>query len=196
MLRGLIIDIGGVLVHDRLLETIDRWAVELEMTQGELLASVYGGNDDAVLVGRVTENDWWDVVRERLGIDISPLRCELESGQTWDDELIGVLRDAKPTARTAILSNAWPSQRVRIEALGLSDLVHELLLSCEIGCAKPDTSAFKIALERLETAPAETLIVDDTSGHVDAAAKLGIRGHVHTSIEDSIGVIRRFLAGS
>ena len=196
MVRGLIIDIGGVLVHDRLLETIDRWAVEHEMTPGEVLTSVYGGNEDAVLVGRVTEDDWWDVVRERLRIDISALRGELESGQTWNDELIAVLRDAKPTARTAVLSNAWPSQRARMDALGLSDLVHELLLSCEIGCAKPDVGAFKIALERLGTAPAETLIVDDTFGHVEAAARLGVRGHVHTSIEDTISVIRRFLAGS
>ena len=80
--------------------------------------------------------------------------------------------------------------------LGLADLVDELLLSCEIGCAKPDVNAFSVALERLGTAPAETLFVDDTPGHVAVAEKLGIRGHVHSTIEDTIKAIRRFAAGS
>jgi hypothetical protein len=125
-----------VLVHDRLLETVGRWARQLAMSQAELLAAIHGGNDDAVLVGRVIEDDWWDVVRDRLGIDTSRRRAELESGQTWDHELIAVLRDLKATTRMAILSNAWPSQRSRMVALDLADMVHELLLSCEIGVRK------------------------------------------------------------
>lgn len=159
-----------------------------------MLTAVYGGNDEAVLIGRVSEDEWWDVVRSRLGADISELRAELESGQTWHEELVAVLREVKSSARTAILSNAWPSQRSRMAELELTDVVHELLLSCEIGCAKPDPNAFKTTLQRLGTAPDETLFIDDTAGHVEAAATLGIRGHVHTTTEDTINVIRRFIA--
>lgn len=194
--RGLIIDIGGVLVQDHVLETMERWADQLVLTREELLAAIYGGNDDAVLIGRVTEDEWWEVVHKRLGMDTSDLRGELESGQTWSDELVAVLRSAKAATRTAILSNAWPSQRARMVERGLGDLVDELLLSCEIGCAKPDVNAFIIALERLGTAPAETLVVDDTPGHVAVAEKLGISGHVHSTIEDTIKAVRRFAAGS
>ncbi len=192
--RGVVIDIGGVLVHDRLLDTASRWAGELALSPAEMLTAVYGGNDDTVLIGRVSEDEWWEVVRSRLGTDTSGLRAALESGQTWQDELVAVLREVKPSARTAILSNAWPSQRSRMAELELTDVVHELLLSCEIGCAKPDVNAFKITLQRLGTAPEETLFIDDTAGHVEAAATLGIRGHVHTTTEETVNVIRRFLA--
>ena len=192
--RGLVIDIGGVLAHDRLLDTASRWAGQLAISPAEMLAAVYGGNDDAVLVGLVSEDEWWEVVRSRLGTDTSTLRTDLESGQTWHEELVAMLRGVKSAARTAILSNAWPSQRSRMAELELTDVVHELLLSCEIGCAKPSLNAFKIALQRLGTAPEETLFIDDTAGHVEAAATLGIRGHVHTTTEDTINVIRRFIA--
>ena len=192
--RGMIIDIGGVLVHDRLLDTATRWAGQLALSPAEMLAALYGGNDDAVLVGRVSEDEWWEVVRSRLGTDTSALRAELESVQTWHEDLVAVLREVKSVARTAILSNAWPSQRSRMAELELTDVVHELLLSCEIGYAKPSLNAFKIGLRRLGTAPEETLFIDDTAGHVEVAATLGIRGHVHTTTEDTINVIRRFIA--
>ena len=165
------------------------------MSQAELLAAIYGGNDDAVLVGRVSEDDWWEVVRDRLGIDTSRLRAELESGQTWDHELIAVLRDLKATTRTAILSNAWPSQRSRMVALDLTDMVHELLLSCELGYAKPNVNAFKVALQRLATDPARTLFVDDTAGHIDAAATLGMHVHLHSTTEERLEAVCQFVAG-
>ncbi|MDQ4105430.1 MAG: HAD-IA family hydrolase [Actinomycetota bacterium] len=157
-----------------------------------MLGAIYGGSDDAVLVGRVCEDEWWEVVRSRLGIDTSLLRSELESGLTWQHDLIAVLREVKATTRTAILSNAWPSQRPRMIERELTDLVHELLLSCEIGCAKPDVNAFKIALERLGTTPAESLFVDDTVGHIEVAATLGIHTHLHLTTEGTIEAIRRF----
>lgn len=195
-MRGIIIDIGGVLAHDRLLEASARWARGLAISPAEMLAAVYGGNDDAVLVGRVSEDEWWEVVRRRLGTDTAALRVELESGQRWDPKLIALLRELKATTRTAILSNAWPSQRSRMVELKLADVVHELLLSCEIGSAKPDVNAFRIALQRLGTAPSETLFVDDTAGHVEVAATLGIRGHVHSTTESTIDVISRFVRSS
>ena len=66
--------------------------------------------------------------------------------------------------------------------------------TCEIGCAKPSLDAFRIVLRRLGTAPEETLFIDDTAGHVEVAATLAIRGHVHTTTEDTINVIRRFIS--
>lgn len=192
--RGLILDIGGVLVEDRLLETIDRWSRRLTRTPAEMLAAIYGGNDEAVLVGRVTEDDWWQVVGDRLQVDTSELRVELESGQLWNKTLVEVLREVTATTRTGILSNAWPSQRSRMVELGLGDLVHELLLSCEIGYAKPSVEAFRVAQQRLGTRPRETLFVDDTAGHVEVATTLGICGHVHTTAEGTVEAIRAFLA--
>ena len=40
------------------------------------------------------------------------------------------------------------------------------------------------------------LFVDDTPGHIEAAAALGIRGHVHTDGATTIEAIDEHLAGA
>ena len=76
---------------------------------------------------------------------------------------------------TAIVSNCADNTRPHLELTGLSTLVDELVLSCEVGVAKPAPAIFEIALDRLGVAAADTLFVDDQPAFCDAAAGLGIR---------------------
>ncbi|MCA1572927.1 MAG: hypothetical protein LC798_22095 [Chloroflexi bacterium] len=192
-MRGVIIDIGGVLVHDRLLETAGRWAQQLRISPGEMLAAIYGGNENGVLVGRVSEDEWWEIVRNRLAIDTSSLRAELESGQTWNYDLIALLREVKATTRTAILSNAWPSQRSRMTALELTDLVHELLLSCEIGCAKPDVTHSGLRSSAWELLPQKHSSSTTRPVMLRSPRRLASAGRqMHSTPEDTIEAILRF----
>jgi putative hydrolase of the HAD superfamily len=196
MARALIVDIGGVLAHAWADDLVAQWETRFGMTRTEIVNAIYGGNDDQILVGRTDEDEWWaTTVRERLATpdDAGALRAAIEASQVWDQTLVDLLREIKGSTRTAILSNAWPSQRTRMMTLGLDDLVHELLLSCEFGVAKPDQRAFRLALERLGTRPGDTLFVDDTPGHVEVAVSLGIVGHVHTDEASTGRAIRDFV---
>jgi putative hydrolase of the HAD superfamily len=195
-LRGLIIDIGGVLAHAWDDKPVAAWETRFRMSRQEIVSAIYSGNDDHVLVSKMSEDDWWAVVRERLVTpdDAEALRAAVEASQVWDDQLVAFLRDIKGTTRTAILSNAWQSQFTRMVTLGLGDLVDHIVLSCDIGVAKPDADAFRITLERLATPHADTLFVDDTPGHVEVARSLGIAGHLHTDATSTIGAIRDFLS--
>jgi len=76
------------------------------------------------------------------------------------------------------------------------DLVDELVISAEVGCAKPDPRIFEIALDRVGARPGDALFIDDTPGHVAAAQALGIAGHVHTDSASTIEAIQDFLAKS
>ena len=77
--------------------------------------------------------------------------------------------------RTAFVSNCADNTRPLLEWLGLSSLVDELVLSCEVGAAKPDPVIFEVALAHLGVAAEDTLFVDDQQAFCDAAAALGIR---------------------
>jgi FMN phosphatase YigB (HAD superfamily) len=55
-----------------------------------------------------------------------------------------------------------------------------LVLSYELGLAKPDPGIFAEALRRAGTTPERTAFFDDVAAYVDAACALGIRGHVFT----------------
>ena len=76
---------------------------------------------------------------------------------------------------TAFVSNCADNTRPHLELTGLSGLVDELVLSCEVGVAKPYPGIFEIALDRLGVAAADTLFVDDQPAFCEAAAGLGIR---------------------
>lgn len=77
--------------------------------------------------------------------------------------------------RTAFVSNCADNARPLLDALRLSELVDELVLSCEVGAAKPDPAIYETGLERLGVAPEETVFVDDQRNFCDGAAALGIR---------------------
>ncbi len=49
-----------------------------------------------------------------------------------------------------------------------------IVRSCDIGARKPDTAMVRTALERLGTAPADTLFVDDLPANRESAATLGV----------------------
>ncbi|WP_418992033.1 HAD family hydrolase [Alistipes sp.] len=52
------------------------------------------------------------------------------------------------------------------------------VVSCEVGTVKPEPRIYEILLERYRLDPAETLFVDDRQANIDAAERLGIRGHL------------------
>ena len=71
--------------------------------------------------------------------------------------------------RLAVITNgASDTQRDALRALGIEQLFGAVLISGEIGIAKPDAGIFRIALEKLQVRPAKVCHVGD-SLRVDVA---------------------------
>lgn len=77
--------------------------------------------------------------------------------------------------RTAFVSNCAENTRPLLDRLGLSVLVDELVLSCEVRAVKPDPAIFAVAVERLDVRAEESLFVDDQAAFCVAAEAAGIR---------------------
>ncbi|MBN4051505.1 HAD family phosphatase [bacterium AH-315-M05] len=60
----------------------------------------------------------------------------------------------------------------------LSHLFEKEYYSCKIGLRKPDDKIFRLVLSENGLIPGETLFVDDSEEHIEAAKKLGIRTHL------------------
>ncbi|QHC23083.1 HAD-IA family hydrolase [Streptomyces sp. GS7] len=193
----ILIDIGGVLSPDHLPAAAARWSGRLGISQQDFLGALFGGNDEWILIGRTSQEDWWRTIRGRLRISgelLSEIRRDLAAGQRWDAELVAGLRDLRGAARTVIVSNAWPEMRGGLPGSGVLDAVHDVVLSCDAGCAKPDPRIYAIALERAAAAtPAQALFIDDTEGHVRAARSLGLAGHVHRDTASTLARITAFV---
>lgn len=59
-----------------------------------------------------------------------------------------------------------------------------LVWSYQLGIAKPDPAIYLHTLEKLGTAPAETLFIDDKLVNVHAAQALGIQAIEYTTVEN------------
>ena len=71
-------------------------------------------------------------------------------------------------------TNVHPHRLVR-PLLPLLERFDSLVLSYELGLAKPDPAIFAEALRRAGTAAARTAFFDDVEAYVEAARALGIR---------------------
>jgi putative hydrolase of the HAD superfamily len=80
--------------------------------------------------------------------------------------------------RLGMLSNASPGQRRMFDELGVSALFDDVVVSADVGLAKPDPSVFRLAAERLGVEPAACLMIDDQPGHLPGAEAAGLRTHL------------------
>jgi HAD superfamily hydrolase (TIGR01509 family) len=101
---------------------------------------------------------------------------ELERGvHLWEDALptIGELRER--ALRVAVISNCDHSTRPIVDRIGITAAVDAVILSFEVGVAKPNPGIYLAALEALGgVEPQDALFVDDQARYCDAAAALGI----------------------
>jgi putative hydrolase of the HAD superfamily len=175
-------DLGGVLLEMDWTGLAADWEPRFGLPEGGLLRCLFGGNDDTVLVGRMPEEEWWEVVRQRLGAspgDLLALRADLHSRECPNSELLQVVRDLRGSTKLAIASNAWSGMRERLGARGIDLLFDQIVISAEVGVAKPDTRIFEIALERLRLPATRCIFIDDTVEHVEAASAIGMAGYLH-----------------
>jgi putative hydrolase of the HAD superfamily len=89
-------------------------------------------------------------------------------------EVLGRLRGSG--IRTGIISNWDPTARDVLKTCCLEDLLDPVIVSCEVGAAKPSEKIFRIALEKAGVEPSRCLYVgdnyyDDAAG----AAKVGMK---------------------
>lgn len=91
------------------------------------------------------------------------------------------LESLKKTHHLFVLSNTnqihnecYMSRFEKEFGYGLGDLFEKLWFSHQIGLSKPDPEIFRYVLNDGELKPEETLFIDDTLVHVEAARNVGI----------------------
>jgi HAD superfamily hydrolase (TIGR01509 family) len=93
----------------------------------------------------------------------------------WEDSVPVMQELRRRGLSIAIVSNCDHSTRPVVERLGLVEEADAVILSFEIGAAKPSPVIYRAALERLGVESAHALFVDDQAAYCDGAAALGIQ---------------------
>ena len=121
----------------------------------------------------------------RLGAHVTPdlvARLVKLENAAWHDavhlypQTLPLLRELRQRGyRLGLLSNCSCQAGAVVSALGLEALMDELVLSCEVGLAKPDRAIFEHACRALDVTLERTMFVADGAfGELDAATDLGM----------------------
>ena len=103
--------------------------------------------------------------------------------------IIGALRAVG--VRSAILSNdpGGPAG-ADLRGLGNGVLVDEVVLSGDVGMAKPDPRIYRLTADRLGLEPVDCVFVDDLAVNVRGAAASGMVGVHHVDPETTAAELR------
>jgi epoxide hydrolase-like predicted phosphatase len=178
-IEAVIWDLGGVLVR-----TIDRsrrveWERKFELDTGELDRLVFEGEvGRAAALGKAEAADIWQALAERFQLSDHERRMleqDFWASDRVDETLISITRNLRPTIKTGLLSNAWPDLRHALEDLwDIADVFDEIVISAEIGLAKPDPRIYHLILNRLDVKPQQAVFIDDFITNIEAAKALGL----------------------
>ena len=197
-IRAVIFDVGGVLVRTQGRHARRQWEERLGLPEFGLGKAVFGSEMSArASIGQASVADVWRHVATQFRLDekqMHELERDFWSDDWLDTELAQFVRDLRSRCKTGILSNAWPEARkVLTTKFGLADAVDVMILSAEVGCAKPDPRIYQITVARLDVRFDEAVFVDDMAQNVAAAQALGMVGIQFKSTAQTIVEIKQYL---
>lgn len=182
MTRGLLVDLGNVLVrfdHDI---TVRKIASATGAEPGTIRTALFEGHDHELDAGRVTPMEFFRAAERRAGLPRLPDETWIEA---WRDiftpipETLGALARRRPEVRAVLVSNTnsvhWDGVK---RVAKIEELVQGVALSFAVRSAKPEPAIFEAALERIGLPASKCLFADDRPDFVEGAARLGIPGVV------------------
>ena len=139
------------------------------------------------LLGRITATEFWHAIGPRLGLDshkkIEDFRRRYDADASINRGVRDIIRNLRGRYKLSVLSNSPPGLGQWLFNWGVLDLFDVIFCSGDERLKKPDPGAYKTVLKRLEVLPHEAIFIDDTSGHVVAAQRLGIQSIIFTTAD-------------
>ncbi len=197
-IRAVILDIGGVIVHDKNHDKRHEWEVRLGLSPGQLTQIVFGSEAAArAASGELPEQDVWKEVGHQLGLredQLPELQRDFWAGEQLDTELVQFIQSLRPRYKIGIISNAWSEARFFHNVkFKLNTWVDVAVYSAEVKLVKPDPRIYQLALAQLDVHADESVFVDDMLVNVQAAQALGMKGVQFKSTEQTINEIKEIL---
>lgn len=198
MIKALIFDFGRVITAQKSRSLFRTYEVELGLDPDTINPIMFESQAwQKALLGRKTTEEFWYLIGPELGLntvdEINRFRLRYHADEAINPDVLGLIRKLHGRYRLAILSNSPPGLNQWLADWKIRDLFDGVFCSGDEGMVKPDPTVFKLTLERLGVEPGETVFIDDTKAHVEAARKLGIHGIVFTTAQTLCNDLRNVL---
>jgi putative hydrolase of the HAD superfamily len=199
VIKGVIFDYGGTLTRDGSFKPVYKRLAEKLGKDVEYVRTLMKHGVGKFLRGQISEDEFWKILEAEHG---SPIGAEDRNvWVSWAElepdplmvDLVARLRS--DGYKLAVLSNATQPSAEIIRNHGGYEGFDEVVLSCEIGYAKPEIEMYKKVLDMLGLEAQECLFVDDQQRILDPAIELGMQTVLATepagtveAVEAALGV--------
>jgi len=193
-------DLGGVLVRTEDRSKRERWEHRLGMEPRQLDRLIFGGDAGRkASVGEYSVDEVWEWVRQELDLsqeEGQQLARDFWQGDDLDSELVAYIRGLRVKFQTGLISNAWLELRGMLENhWNIDDAFDDLVISAEVGLAKPDPAIYRLALERLNVEADRAVFVDDFIQNIAAAAEIGMHAVHFTNPDQAMADVNQLIGG-
>jgi putative hydrolase of the HAD superfamily len=187
-MEGALLDLYDTVARTRWRELSDRISGELSidvaalyraysLTRAERSIGAFDGPEGDMAA--IVEAAGFAPTPELIDSLVAMERRFTETGvELWEDSLPVVYELRQRGVRTALVSNCSHSTRRIVDRLGLVEVFDEVILSFEVGLAKPDPAIYREALRRVDVEPSRAVFVDDQQEYCDGAASIGIQTYL------------------
>jgi len=198
MIKGVVFDVGGVLLRTHDQSGRRTWETRLGLKAGSLAGLVFDSKlGRKAQLGQASLEEVWTWVADHLGLspeELAALKRDFWAGDRLDRELCDYIRGLRSRFRTGMLSNNWARDgRAMAQELGIANCFDIFVTSAEVGVMKPDPRIYYVALERLGVSPPQAIFVDDFIENVEAARQLGMQGVHFADPERARGQLEEWL---
>jgi putative hydrolase of the HAD superfamily len=101
-----------------------------------------------------------------------------------DYEMVAFVEAIRQTCRVALLTNApGPFFRNLLSDYSLADLFDPIVVSSEIGHAKPEPEIYLALLEQAGVQAAQSILLDDNPANVEGALRCGMDAILFSSLD-------------
>jgi putative hydrolase of the HAD superfamily len=184
VIRACLIDVYDTTVHSHFEKRVESLAAPLGIAVGDWLTEWEKTREDRDR-GRLTTADAMRLVLPALGVEPDPALVDdlLRRDAAYSRSHTMLFEDTVPFLTwlrsqgvlIALVSNCSDTTRPQLERLGLIPLVDSVILSCEIGSAKPQKEMYVTPLDELGVAAVDAVFIDDQPRFCAGAEAVGVR---------------------
>ncbi len=191
LIKGIIFDIGGVVVDCRFKSFLERFEKISGMSKEELYS-------------KIVDNRYWEMFEKGL-LSEEDFKQKLENDMKMSHDLVELISSEwrkilKPIPETIKIIKRL-KKRYKIFALSnvdfktveycrkrfhVYDIFDGVVLSCEVHMRKPEKDIFLYTLESMKLKPEEVVFIDNYPKNIEGAKKLGIKTILFTTPQNLI----------
>ena len=132
--------------------------------------------------GEISQQEMFEKLSEIVHMPAERIESEWWSYVQIDNEVVNIIRNLRRRYPVALLTNS-PAHFIReiLRRNHLTSLFDPIVVSSEVGVAKPDPAVYQHMLDRISTSPEYAIMIDDNPVNVEAAINVGMKGLLFSS---------------